>query len=79
MPGDRAALAHSAGKPLLMEEYGAQKQYITPRDTLIHRYLFISRVLMQVRGSCACICKPWMHLLYLPPWVACSDDWHTLQ
>lgn len=38
-PGDRAALAHSAGKPLLMEEYGAQKQYITPRDALIHRCL----------------------------------------
>ena len=37
MPGDRAALAHSAGKPLLLEEYGAQRQYITPRDALIHR------------------------------------------
>lgn len=37
VPGDRAALAHSAGKPLLLEEFGAQRQYITPRDALIHR------------------------------------------
>ena len=52
MPGDRAALAHSAGKPLLMEEYGAQKQYITPRDALIHRCL-------QMLLSCtSMVCTP---------------------
>ena len=35
--GPRMQLARAAGKPLLLEEFGAQRAYFVPRSTLLER------------------------------------------
>jgi hypothetical protein len=35
---DRAALAHAAKKPIILEEFGQTREYSVPRDTLVRRH-----------------------------------------
>ncbi len=35
--GDRQALARAANKPLLLEEFGAPRDYLVPRDAVLKR------------------------------------------